>query len=64
MDPKILGPILARHELALVSGWFSGELLARSLDEEKARLPIRWPPTAAWARPVWSMPRRRAACSR
>ncbi|MFI5018779.1 MAG: myo-inosose-2 dehydratase [Dongiales bacterium] len=38
MDPKILGPILARHELALVSGWFSGELLARSLDEEKARL--------------------------
>jgi inosose dehydratase len=38
MDPKILGPILARHQLALVSGWFSGELLARSLDEEKARL--------------------------
>ena len=38
MDPKVLGPILARHELALVSGWFSGELLARSLDEEKARL--------------------------
>ena len=38
MDPKVLGPILARHELALVSGWFSGELLARTLDEEKARL--------------------------
>jgi inosose dehydratase len=38
MDPKILGPILARHELALVSGWFSGELLARPLEEEKARL--------------------------
>jgi inosose dehydratase len=38
MDPKILGPILARHELALVSGWFSGELLARTLEEEKARL--------------------------
>jgi len=38
MDPKVLGPILARHELALVSGWFSGELLARSLDEEKVRL--------------------------
>jgi inosose dehydratase len=38
MDPKILRPILARHELALVSGWFSGELLARSLEEEKARL--------------------------
>ena len=38
MDPKILGPILARHELALVSGWFSGELLRGALDEEKARL--------------------------
>jgi inosose dehydratase len=38
MDPKILGPLLARHELALVSGWFSGELLARPLEEEKARL--------------------------
>jgi len=38
MDPKVLGPILARHRLALVSGWFSGELLARSLDEEKVRL--------------------------
>ena len=38
MDPKVLGPILARHRLALASGWFSGELLSRSLEEEKARL--------------------------
>ena len=26
--------------------------------------PIRWPPSAAWAPRCWSMPRRRAACSR
>jgi inosose dehydratase len=38
MDPKVLGPILDRHGLALVSGWFSGELLSRPLAEEKARL--------------------------
>ena len=47
MDPKVLGPILARHRLALASGWFSGELLSRSLEEEKARLvhmyPTNWP---------------------
>jgi inosose dehydratase len=38
MDPKILEPILAAHRLALVSGWFSGEILSRSLEEEKKRL--------------------------
>jgi inosose dehydratase len=38
MDAEILGPILARHRLALVSGWFSGEILSRPLEEEKARL--------------------------
>lgn len=38
MDPKILGPILRKHALALVSGWFSGEILSRPLAEEKARL--------------------------
>src|SRR5262249_47921541 len=38
MDAGTLGPILAKHKLALVSGWFSGELLVRPLAEEKARL--------------------------
>lgn len=30
----ILGPILNKHGLRLVSGWFSGKLLERSVDEE------------------------------
>jgi len=38
MDPTVLGPILARHELALVSGWFSGELLEHPVEREIARL--------------------------
>ena len=32
-----LGPILERHGLALVSGWYSGELLTNSVEEEKKR---------------------------
>ncbi|TNH42507.1 myo-inosose-2 dehydratase [Photorhabdus luminescens] len=31
---NILGPILAAHDLMLVSGWYSGELLTRSVVEE------------------------------
>jgi inosose dehydratase len=38
MDPAVLGPILRRYGLELVSGWFSGELLERSLEEEKERI--------------------------
>ncbi|MBI2892782.1 MAG: myo-inosose-2 dehydratase [Deltaproteobacteria bacterium] len=33
-DAAVLGPILERHGLDLVSGWFSGRLLERSVDEE------------------------------
>lgn len=33
---SVLGPILARHQLKLVSGWYSGELLTRSVAEEIA----------------------------
>ena len=33
-DPEVLGPILKSHGLDLVSGWFSGELLSRSVEEE------------------------------
>jgi len=32
--PELLGPILESHQLDLVSGWFSGELLSRSVEEE------------------------------
>ncbi len=32
--PEALGPILDSHQLSLVSGWFSGELLTRSVEEE------------------------------
>lgn len=38
MDPKVLGPILKKHRLQLVSGWFSGELLKRSVKAEQGRL--------------------------
>ncbi|WCN12229.1 myo-inosose-2 dehydratase [Marinomonas mediterranea] len=33
-DPEVLDPILKEHGLDLVSGWFSGELLSRSVEEE------------------------------
>jgi inosose dehydratase len=33
-DPEVLGPILESHGLDLVSGWFSGQLLERSVEEE------------------------------
>ncbi|MDC9604150.1 myo-inosose-2 dehydratase [Xenorhabdus griffiniae] len=33
---QILGPILAAHDLKLVSGWYSAELLTRSVKEEIA----------------------------
>lgn len=32
--PEALGPILKKHDLQLVSGWYSGELLRRSVEEE------------------------------
>jgi inosose dehydratase len=38
MDSKVLGPILAKHGLSLVSGWFSGELLSGSIEREKDRM--------------------------
>ena len=35
-EPKALRAVLARYELALVSGWYSGRLARRSIDEETA----------------------------
>ena len=34
-DAEVLGPILQRHGLALVSGWYSSRLLERSVEDEK-----------------------------
>ena len=38
MDPKVLGPLLEEHGLALVSGWFSGELRQGSIEREQRRI--------------------------
>jgi inosose dehydratase len=35
-DPAVLRPILERHGLSLISGWYSGRLLERSVAEEIA----------------------------
>src|ERR1041385_8209689 len=37
-EARLLRPILERHGLALVSGWFSGRLLSQGLDEEIAAI--------------------------
>ncbi|WLQ12115.1 myo-inosose-2 dehydratase [Hahella aquimaris] len=36
--PEVLGPILDHHGLRLVSGWFSGQLLERSVEAEIAAI--------------------------
>jgi inosose dehydratase len=38
LDPKVLGPLLEEHGLALVTGWFSGELRRGSVEREKRRI--------------------------
>jgi inosose dehydratase len=38
MDANVLGPILEKYGLSLVSGWFSGELLQGSVEREKDRI--------------------------
>jgi inosose dehydratase len=37
-EPKALAAVLAKHDLSLVSGWYSAELLRRSADEEMRHL--------------------------
>src|SRR6266851_2897103 len=37
-DPALLRPVLQRHKLSLISGWHSGRLLERSVDEELAAI--------------------------
>jgi inosose dehydratase len=38
MDAGFLAPLLQKHKLALVSGWFSGELLRKTVKAEQARI--------------------------
>jgi inosose dehydratase len=38
LDPQVLRPILAEHDLALITGWFSGELRHGTVDSEKERI--------------------------
>ena len=37
-DSSLLRPVLERHELSLISGWYGGRLLDRSVDEELAAI--------------------------
>ena len=52
MDAATLGPILRRHDLALVSGWFSGRLLELSVAEEQVRIETQLAAFAALGAPV------------
>jgi inosose dehydratase len=52
MDAKVLKPQLERHRLKLVSGWFSGELLKRSVRAEKERLRAQMETFKALGAPV------------
>ena len=52
MDPDVLGPVLAAHDIKLVSGWFSGRLLEVSVEEEKRRLENQLHTFAALGAPV------------
>ena len=38
MDAGFLAPLLQKHKLKLVSGWFSGELLRKTVKAEQARI--------------------------
>jgi inosose dehydratase len=52
LDPAVLGPILKKHELKLVSGWFSGGLLEHSVEREIERLERQLATFAALGAPV------------
>lgn len=38
MDPAVLGPVLARHDIQVCGGWFSGLLLDGDISREKDRI--------------------------
>lgn len=60
-DPAVLRPILERQELSLISGWYSGRLLARSVTEELAATRRIASCLSRWDAPYWSMRRRAEA---
>jgi inosose dehydratase len=52
MDAKQLGKVLRKYGLKLVSGWFSGELLEGSVEQEKARIETQLSTFKALGAPV------------
>jgi sugar phosphate isomerase/epimerase len=54
-DPAVLRAILQRHGLSLISGWYSGHLLERSVAEEIAAIENHR--AQQWNAPCWSMPK-------
>lgn len=52
MDPAVLGPLLDRYQLKLVSGWFSGRLLDGSVANEIERMRPQLATFAALGAPV------------
>jgi inosose dehydratase len=52
MDARVLRPQLEKHRLKLVSGWFSGELLKRSVKAEQERLRAQMETFKALGAPV------------
>jgi inosose dehydratase len=52
MDAQVLAPLLDGFDLALVSGWFSGELLNRSVEDEKSRIEAQLATFKALGAPV------------
>lgn len=54
-EARLLGPILQRHGLQLVSGWYSGRLLERSVEEEIAAVQPHLTCCASWGRRCWSL---------
>jgi inosose dehydratase len=38
LEPEVLGPLLEEHGLALVTGWFAGELRHGSVERERRRI--------------------------
>jgi hypothetical protein len=56
-DPVLLGRLLAYHGLRLISGWYSGRLLERSIAEELEAIEPQRPCSPRWGARFWSMPK-------
>src|SRR3984893_7526781 len=60
-DPAVLRPILERHGLCLISGWYGGHLLERSVAEEWAAIEAHCALLVAMGARYWYMPKRAEA---